>query len=1338
MPSTHPPETPGGAAPQRILIAPASFAQERLWFLHQCAPDSPQYNIPIAYRMRGDVDTRALRGALNALAQRHEAFRTSFALAKSGVEQRIAPSAAWPIEAIDFSARGPEIAVRDALERARRDSRHPFDLVNGPPMRASLIRLGPRDHLLVLVIHHIIFDEWSQDIVEREIGVLYDGIASGRVPTLDHLPIGYADFSAWERETLAGTALENALAFWRGHLAGAPPHLDLPVDHPGPAIESTDGALLTTELAASIPRAIESVARLERATPFMVHLAAFAILLHRYARATDIVIGTPVTNRGRQELQGLVGFFLNTLPIRITLDPKTSFLRLLRDVRETALAAYSHRQAPFEKVVGALGPLRDRSSSPIFQAMLATRETSHDPPRFRGLDTVPVEVHTGTSKFDLTAWVDHRPAGTRLRAEFKTALFNPSRIEALLGHWGVLLRAIADDPASPLSALPILPREERSRIECYARGNPAPSAPTCLPQAFEAAVARWPDRVAVSTGQTSLTYDELQRRANAIARRLLDEGAAPDTPIGLCARRSPDALVGILGILKAGAPYVPIDPSHPANRVLALLDDARCQTVVTGPDVPQPAGVRILPVIDASRCEPSEGPAIHTRTHHLAYIMYTSGSTGRPKGVAMEHGPLANLVAWQARQPPRPAAKTLQFAPLGFDVSFQECFSTWIAGGELVIAPEPARADPTALWHFVCRHRIERLFLPVAMLRHLAEVATRSPGACRASVSAIITAGESLEITPAIRSLFHALDDAKLINQYGPTECHVVTSFALTGDPGSWPGRPPIGSPIDNAVVRLLDAHMQPVPIGIPGEIFIGGPVLARGYWRQPDLTAARFLPDPFDDDPSARLYRTGDIGRYRPDGEIEFLGRTDDQIKIRGFRIEPAEIEATLGSFDGVRQAAVVARGEAPNASLAAFIVPDSTGPPSPDALRHHAHQHLPDHMVPSTFEIIEELPLSPSGKVDRRRLAGRARPRPPHGDREASPRNLLEFRLLHIWRGLFASDTIGRDDNFFELGGHSLLAARFASEVESLIGHPVPPSMLFHAPTIAGLACALGDKNWAPPWSSLVPMHTAGTKPPFFFVHGMGGDAYAFLELARALAPHQPTYAVQAVDLAGRSRRHESIEAMAAHYAGEISSLQPTGRCYLGGYSLGGVIAYEVARHLRRLGRQIGMLALIDSHATCSVPWSIYARLMLPFFANRSRHHLARFLSLPRRERLVYLRGRMIALRNTIARNLGRRLPTPLPESTARAQRDNGAAIDHYLATAAAYKPGPFDGIVDLFLSENARPHSVSLWRYLAAEVRLHEVAGQHLEILDRDHVAQFAKTFAAALARAQSEEA
>ncbi|HST62930.1 MAG TPA: amino acid adenylation domain-containing protein [Longimicrobium sp.] len=1033
---------------------PLSFAQERLWFLSRMEPESPFYNIPAALRLRGALDAPALQRALGEVVRRHEALRTTFRERDGGAVQVVAPFAGFALPVTDLAGMDAGAREAEAERRAAEDAARPFDLAAGPLVRASLQRLAEEDHVLLLCVHHVAADEWSLGVFFRELAAAYAAFRDGTAPALPEPAVQYADFAVWQRAQLRGEVLDRQLAWWTDRLAGTPALLELPLDRPRPAVQSHRGAQERIRLPAALAGRLEALGRAEGATPYMVLLAAFQVLLGRGAGSDDVAVGSPVAGRTRHEVEALVGFFVNTLVLRTDLSGDPAFRDVLRRVRETTLGAWEHQDLPFERLVEALQPERSLGHAPLFQVMFVYEGAEGPDEALPGLEARRLEPRAGTSKFDLMLALAPRADGLHATLEYATDLFDRGTAVRMLGHLERLLEQVADDADLPLSRLDLLAPAERALVTNGWNATGARVSGVLAHGLFEAQVERTPHAPAVVHDGETVSYRALNERANRLAHHLVGLGVRPDAPVGICLERGVETLVAVLAVLKAGGACVPLDPAYPAERLAYMAASAALPVLVTQDalraSLPPLPGVRVV-AVDADGaeigCGRAENPVGGAVSENLAYVLYTSGSTGTPKGVGMPHGALANLVEWHRAGDTGPGPRrTLQFASLSFDVSFQEIAATLAWGGTLVLVDDALRRDPDRLLLHLARHGVERLFLPFVALQSLAEAARG--GAPALALREVVTAGEQLAATPQIAAFLDGIPGCRLINHYGPTETHVATAHTLPAASAAWSPLPPVGAPVANTRTYVLDAGLRPAPVGVPGELYVGGAQVARGYLGRPGLTAGRFVPDPFAGG-GWRMYRTGDRARWLARGELEYLGRADQQVKIRGYRVEPGEVESVLRQHPAVADCAVVAREDAPGERrLVAYV----TGTADPAELRAHLRGSLPEYMVPGAFMALEGLPLTPSGKLDRRAL-----PAPAQGgageDYEA-PRTPEQEALAGIWAELLRVERVGVHDNFFELGGHSLLATRVVSRVRQELGVDLPLRALFEAPTVEGLA--------------------------------------------------------------------------------------------------------------------------------------------------------------------------------------------------------------------------------------------------------------------------------------------
>ncbi len=1164
---------------------PLSFPQQRLWFLDQLTPGSALYNIPMALRLEGTLDVAALEYAFEELIRRHESLRTTFLLTGEQVLQVFAPAAqAWPLGVVDL-CQLPEGSLEPEVRRlASEEAMRPFDLARGPLFRSTLLRLDAQQHVLLVTVHHIVSDGWSSGVLVRELAALYSARATGTLPALAPLPVQYADYAAWQRSWLQGDVLQRQLDYWRHQLSGAPQALELPTDRPRPAVQSHRGSSLSSRLSRQLSDSLKALAQHEGATPFMLLLAAFQLLLSRYSGQDDIVVGSPIAGRTHAQTEGLIGFFVNTLVLRSRLDSHSSFRQLLAQVRETALGAYAHQDVPFEKLVEELHPERSLSRTPLFQVMLTLQNTPRQELSLPGLLLRGVEAGGEVAKFDLTLSLNDTPDGLAASLVYNADLFDAATAGRMLEHLRVLLEGIVAHPDQRLSELPLLTSTERQQVLSSWNDTAVAYRPDLFVHEQVATQAQGaPQALAIGSASDALTYGELERRANQLAHHLRALGVGPEVCVGVLLERSVDLGVSLLAVLKAGGAYLPLDTAYPRERLRFMLQDSAARVLLTRSALLErfDLGSTTTSVVclDTQRgaldVQPAVAPAPELAADNLAYVIYTSGSSGRPKGVQISHGSLANLVAWHQRTYAVTSGdRATQLAGTAFDASVWELWPYLTAGASLHLPPEDVRTVPEALVRWLCAEGITLTFLPTPLAESALEVTWPEHSTLRA----LLTGGDRLRGRPRRDQGF------RLVNHYGPTESTVVTTCADVAVQSSTGTLPSIGRPIDNTQVYLLDRHLRPVPPGAAGELYIGGAGLARGYLGQPALTAERFVPNPFSATPGERLYRSGDRVRALPDGSLEYLGRLDEQVKVRGLRIELGEIEWALAQHPAVREAVVLARQDPPgDKRLVAYVVPAPGTATAPsltvEELRAHLRQRLPEYMVPSAFCVLESLPLTPNGKVDRKAL-----PAPDAAsaglDRYEAPRDELEARLVALWEEMLGVQPVGVRSDFFELGGHSLLAAGMMARIRERFGRALPVATLFQGATVELLARRLREEAVAPPDAPVVSLNTDGTRPPFFCVHAVGGDVLSYAALARALGPEQPFHALRAPGIDGAQEPMTSIEALAARHLETVRRLQPHGPYRLGGWSFGGVVALEMARQLQDQGARVDTLALIDSH--------------------------------------------------------------------------------------------------------------------------------------------------------------
>ncbi len=1041
-----------------------SFAQQRSWFMNQVRP---AFHQPGVVRIEGGLDTGALRLALNGLVARHEALRTTFELRGGVPVQLVRPPAEVPLPVRDLTGL-PEEERDPAVRRAVLDeSRRPIDLTRDLLLRAELLKFDEHTHVILLTIHHIAMDAWSMGVMIREIAALYEAFGEGRPSPLAPLPCQYADFAAWQRDWLRGERLEQQLDYWRGHLGAEPPRLELPVDRPRSSEQAFAGAAHDLSLSAGLTERLKALADQEGATLFMVLLAAAEALLHRYTGQQDLVVGSTIANRNQPGTEGLIACFVNTVALRTDVSGDPGFRELLNRVRETTLGAYQHQDLPFEKLVQELHPQRDLNQSPIVRMMFNYDNTPQTALEFAGLRLEPVPLRLDVVHFDLTLTITGTPAGELLTTwEYNTELFEAGTVALLATRLRSVLEQAVADPDRPVSELDLLAEEDLDRLAVW-NATEAPVPDATVHSLFELQAARTPDNEAVVLGDVSLTYAELNARANQLAHFLREAGVGPETPVGICVDRSPELAVAVLGVLKAGGAYVPLDPAYPSERLAFMLADSAVRLLLTREhllaSLPEYSGPVVALDAEWPRIaqHPATDPAPVATGQNLAYVIYTSGSTGRPKGALTEHRALVNytLGAIEAFEMV-PSDRILQFASLGFDVLVEELFPAWLSGAAVVMVPERFLGSSADLLALVREQRLTAFELPTAYWHEWVFELARSGAELPACLRLVIVGGE--RVLPERLESWQRLG-VPLVHVYGLTETTVTTTtyrLPAAASPSVWHNLP-IGKPLRNMRTHVLDERMRPVPVGIAGELYIGGASVARGYLNRPELTEQRFRPDPFGQGPegsTARLYRTGDLVRQLSDGNLEFLGRLDTQVKVRGYRIEPAEVEAALGRHPSLRELVVVVREDAPgDKRLTAYAVPVEGARPDAGELRRFLGQSLPAHLIPSAFVLLEALPLNPHGKVDRAALPAPDGSRPAVSEEFVAPALPAEEVLAQIWAEVIGLDRVGVHDNFFEIGGDSILSIQIVARAHAA-GLRLTPMDIFRHPTVEELARAAG----------------------------------------------------------------------------------------------------------------------------------------------------------------------------------------------------------------------------------------------------------------------------------------
>jgi amino acid adenylation domain-containing protein len=1072
----------------RDKALPLSYPQKRFWLLDQLKFSRHAYYLLEVLRLHGPLDVGALAQSLQEMTRRHEVLRTTFVNSVEQPSQVIRPPTTFPLPIVDLQhlSQGQQEAQVHTL--AQSEVRRPFDLAQGPLVRGTLVRHTDAEHVLVLTMHHIVSDGWSYGIFWREMAALYKAFAAGQPSPLPEVPIQYADYAHWQRQWPQDEMLETQLGYWKRQLTRLSV-LQLPMDQPRPAIQTFRGARHFMTVSPTLTQALKALCRQHGVTLFMTLLAAFQTLLHRYTGQEDIAVGSLIANRNRPEIEDLIGFFVNTVVLRTDLSGDPSFRELLVRVRQVTLGAYEHQDVPYEKLLEELRAPRDLSRNSLFQVMCVLHNTPQQAPELPGLTVHSVEIDPGTARFDVTLEFWDTPEGLRCRFEYSTDLFEAPTIARMAGHLQTLLEGIAADPAQRLSTLSLLTADERQRL-LVEWNTTAASSPDdqCIHSLFEAQVARTPDAVAVVCGNESLTYHELDRRANQVAHHLQALGAGPEVLVGLCLERSLPMVVGLLGILKAGAAYVPLDPSYPPERLTFILGDARPPVVLTQERLTAglPAHGAHMVCLDSHwpimAQYNDDNPCSGASAENIAYLLYTSGSTGNPKGVLGAHRAALNALAWMWQAWPFANDEVCcQKTSISFGDSIQELLGPLLRGQLLVVIRDEVLKDIPRFVQTLALHRVTRLILVPSLLRTLLDTYHDLPVRLP-SLKLWFAGGEALS-SDLVQRFRQCLPHSRLINLYGASEASDDTTWYDTDLASSELSRVPIGRPIAKTHVYVLDHHLQPVPIGAAGELYVGGAGLTRGYFNRPELTAERFIPHPFIHEPGARLYKTGDIVRYRPEGNIEYVGRYDQQVKLRGVLIELEEIEAVLRQQPAVREAVVIIREDVPgDPRLVAYVVPAQEPGPTIRELRRFLGKKLPATMVPAAFVVLGDLPQTPSGKVDRAALPPPSLLRPALEDLYVAPCTAIEQQLATIWCELLGLERVGIHDNFFELGGHSLLAMRLLFRVHDSTHVEMPLSSFFETPTVAGVAAIIELANQTEQGrqaSPIVPIPREGTLP-------------------------------------------------------------------------------------------------------------------------------------------------------------------------------------------------------------------------------------------------------------------
>ncbi len=1350
-----------------VFVSPASFSQRRLWLINQIEGKSHTYNMSMAVTLRGFLNVSALERAFAEIVARHEVLRTNFQMVDSALAQVVT-------EHVDFYLRIAELPLSEdsavlpaAIRRTiLNETLRPFNLAEDSLFRVSLLRFNGSYHALVVTMHHIVSDGWSMDVLKRELVTLYNAFSAGRLSPLAALPIQYADFAEWQQEMLSGDRLDIHLNYWRSQLADLPSLLSLPTDRPRPSVQTYRGQTEAFRLSPALTQQLKALGQQSSSTLFMTLLSAFSVLLSRYSGSDDIVVGSPIANRQRQELEPLIGCFVNTLVLRSQLTDNLTFTELLTQVRQMTLAAYAHQDLPFEKLVEDLQPVRSLSYSPLFQVMFVLQNAPRTRQQLSGLEMKRIRGKGSVAKFDLTLSMSEaeialeEPYSSHLTGclEYNSDLFDSSTIERLAGHFQTLLAGIVANPDQQISELPLLTSQQRHQI-LMEWNNTQTNYPRnqCIHHLFEAQAQQSPDSIAVISDGQCLTYQHLNERANQLARYLRSIGVKPDTLIGICIERSIGMVVGLLAILKADAAYLPLDTSYPAARLAFMLEDAQA-TVVLVSSLAETLSKEILlgsnlfdnvhvVEINAKSHEISQletaDLASEATAESLAYVMYTSGSTGKPKGIGICHRGVVRLVRDTNYIHIREEDVFLQLAPISFDAATFELWGALLNGAKLVIS-RPQTFSSKELSQILQQHQVSILWLTAGLFHLMADENIEAFRPLR-----YLLAGGEVVSTSPVKKLLQAHPNCQFINGYGPTEnttfscCYPVSDAAALETAISIP----IGRPIANTQAYVLDQSLNPVPVGVPGELYLGGDGLAKGYLNLDESTKESFIEHPFCDRPGARLYKSRDLVRYLPDGNLEFLGRLDNQVKLHGFRIELGEIESVLEQYPAIQKSvATIVEVPSSDKRLVAYVVlvsDDSSSDTSysdtlcnekvydEQALCQQLREKLPDYLIPRKIVVLETLPLTNNGKIDRQAL-----PMPSWSDYGTdvitAPHTLTEELLAQILADVLDLD-VKRDlvygertpvdihTSFFEMGGHSLALARLVSQVQQIFRVELPLQSLFQESTIASLARRIEtyqedeaesqrcEKSQAEesPWSFAVPMQIGGSKAPVFLIPGGDSGETELINLSRLvyhLGTERPVYGMRSQILSAQHQSCDSVEAIAANYVKEICRLQPAGPYLLIGECLGGVIAFEIAQQLSAQNKRDCRLILLDTQMPSERSLeSIRTQRKLSV---RFLDHLNKVLKLKSAHLLPYLADKA---KKTIA--------FLYPNIADPAARKHYAHVK-YMEKLYGYKPRCYKGQVTLIVSEGVYQRNATLgWETVVkSRLDIKQVTGDHTSYLGK----------------------
>lgn len=1167
-----------------LTRAPLSTAQMRLWLVDKLSAAGVAYNVPASIRMTGALDVAALEGALRQVIVRHQSLRTRLVESSAGPQQIIDPAGEFSLKFVDLSAAQPNERAAQVQAWTQTIAFTPFHLEQDRLLRAVLLKLAPSTHLFLLCLHHAICDGWSMAVFVGELTALYQAQRERRDALLPALRAQYADYALWERARLTDRFLAPHVEYWHEQLAEAPASTELLADMPRPAAQSFKGAELPFEISQSTAETLHSLTRHEGTTLFVGLLAAFNVLLHRWTGQDDLVVGSPIAGRNHKLTEPLIGLFVNMLPIRTRIREGVTFRELLRDVAATTLAAYAHQDVPFERLLEAAGCPRDRARQPLFQTVIVCENMPQLSLQLPGLQIEEARVPAQTAKFDLTLFLRDSPNGITAYAEYATDLFERATIERFVAAFQAVLHVCAERPDVAVAEIDLITPPDRKLLATWNATEVDYPRTSTVHAVFEQQVDRHPDHIALVCGEQMLTYRELNARANRLAHYLRSRGVGPDTLVGVWCERGFELCTALLGILKAGGAYLPFDPSTPVERGRELVADARPLLMLTQQHLRSrmPAGDIDVFALDTQwsllATYPTTNPdasAGGSGSEHLAYVIYTSGSTGKPKGVMIEHRNVLRLILNNHFAPLSTSDRIVNASNPAFDATTWEIWAGLLQGATVLIVAQTVLLDPELFANALREGGATALWMTVGLFN---EYVDRLDGVF-AQLRYLLIGGDALEPRAVARLLRSSQRPQHVINGYGPTE---TTTFAATFAIEAVPDGTrsiPIGRPIANTTVHILDAARREVPIGVAGEIYIGGDGVARGYWNRADLTSQRFITDPFSKAAGARLYRSGDAARWCADGTIEFLGRNDGQVKLRGFRVELGEIEAHLRCLAGVRDALVVMHNEAGQKQLIGYLVLQTGAVLEPSRVREALRVRLPDYMIPTAFVGMSALPLTANGKVDRARLP--APERLVHSTQNDAPNTSVELAVHEIWREVLKLDHIPRNANFFDIGGNSLLAVQTLARIGTRFAVRVPTALMYESPTIAAIASMLEVQQPEVSDRTLVTLRAGrSTDAPLFLVHPIGGHLLGYRHLVAALPGTRAIYGLQRPEVDSASEpRLLSVAALADLYLEQILKIQSVQAYCLCGWSFGGLVALELGTRLRALGHTVAYVGAIDT---------------------------------------------------------------------------------------------------------------------------------------------------------------